>query len=284
MATHKEISDALIALLKRRPGVFGKWIPTIYWISRMKMDKLDNGRLQKALETSGTLMTRIEDSAHGYLYIEITKKKLPYLGTKWFICCSTAEVPNPYVGNFDKILYGKVLQASWDRWTQEEENTALLETEERSPAQPTPPQVSLPIVSPTVSPSPEQIREDSHLLDFFRGTIRTECSTKENLFCDGVSNGSLGAKIASFGRTLAAKDQTELIDKFYDSTAPVSFKNKDITKLAPDPCLSKKYGIPMHVQAMREIVTAILELAKDPRYYNSRNKVVPKDTERGLSP
>jgi len=71
----------------------------------MKPDGADNSKLQKALETCGTLMMKIEDSTHGCLHIEIVKKKLQSVGTKWFICCSVPKEPDLHIGNFDKVFF-----------------------------------------------------------------------------------------------------------------------------------------------------------------------------------
>jgi len=99
MATHNEMSDALIALFKRRTGLFGKWIPTNCWINKLEVEGLDNKRLKKALEISGTFMTKIEDSTHGHLFIEMTTRKFAGVGTKWFIGCFTRDHPNEHLGN-----------------------------------------------------------------------------------------------------------------------------------------------------------------------------------------
>jgi len=115
----------------------------------MDIDGLDNKKLKKALETCGTYMTEIKDDTHGHLHVEIATRKVPTIGTKWFICCSTPKEPNQHVGNFDKVLHGKVLKASWDRWcvNKDGNNDEELETEQEpeqapeqtpSPQQPTP--------------------------------------------------------------------------------------------------------------------------------------------------
>jgi len=241
----------------------------------MNMEKLDNRKVQRALEETGNYNANIEDSTHGFLNVEITKRKLPVTQqTKWFLCCSTPKCPNLCVGNCDKALHGKMLQSSWDRHASAvgEEEELDMETEESAPAQspqqptPCPHQQDTTPTATTVSPtlaSPSVLKDDNDLLDFFRGMMRSDHLSKEDMFCDDVSSGSLRAKIASFGKTLAAEDRVKLTDQFCDSTAPGTHVAKDITTMPPDPCLSNKHGMPMRVQAMREVATAMLKLAED---------------------
>ena len=118
----------------------------------MDIPKLDNGKLQKALETSGTHMAEIKDDTHGHLFIEIIQRKIPCYGNKWFVGCFTPQAPNEHVGNFDKVLFGKTLQASWEQYASAVTNKEELETEQEPiPAQPT-----QPAVPPTPSPSQPQ--------------------------------------------------------------------------------------------------------------------------------
>jgi len=112
---HKETSDTLIGPHKRRPGTHGKWMPTTCWIDKMKLDGVDNLKLQRALEFCGAHVMKIEDTNHQHLRIEIVKRRLPPpLGIKAFICCSTPTRPNLHVGNYDEVLFGKTLKVSWD--------------------------------------------------------------------------------------------------------------------------------------------------------------------------
>jgi len=274
MPTHKEISDTLIGLFKRRPGAFGKWMPTICWLNKMGFDDtVDNSKLRKALETCGTLMMKIEDSTHGYLHIEMIKRKLPTLAqTKWFICCSTPKEPNQCVGNFDKALYGKVLQESWDRWVDKREEDEMDHEEQaslqptQSPQQPTPittatpspPQPTATTMSPSTAVSP-LLQNDIDLLDLFRGIIQPECLAKENLFRTEVNSKCLRASLMEFGRNLATDGLVQHLESFYDP--PKQCTGKDITKLDADPCLYGKYRIPMSLPAITEVTTAMYNLA-----------------------
>jgi len=271
MRTHKEISDKLVALHRRRPGVFGKWIPTLCWINKMDLDDVDNSKLQKALETCGTHMTEIKDGTHGHLCIEITKRKLPVLGqTKWFICCSTPDAPNQHVGNFDKKLFGKMLQASWDRHTSaavpEEDE---LDTEQTLAPAPSPPQTTATATttpSPaarTVSPSvesPPQIKGDSDLLQFFVDVTSPECIKKMDLFRTGIDSKTLRDKTMTFGQNVAADSLVKHYESFYDP--PLQHTGNDIAQLDPDPCLHGKCKMPMSAPAITEVATAVHNLAE----------------------
>ena len=272
MATHQEISDAFIGLLKCRAGIFGQWIPTNYWINKLNIDKLDNGKLRKALEVSGKLMTKVEDSTHGHLYIEITTRKLPSIGTKWFIGCFTPKEPNEYVGNFDKNLFGRTLVASWNRWMNNEKDIdEELVEREQPPVQPTqqasPPQnaastttpITRAVVSPTVGSPQLQDDDDSDLLQFFRGIIHPQYLSKDDLF---ISTGiGLRTKLVAFAKQLEAKKQDERL-KFYSDTVPTKYSVEDITTIEKDPCLFGKCGIPMSAPAMSEVAQALLNLAE----------------------
>ena len=60
--------------------------------------------------------------------------------------------------------------------------------------QPSPRQPMTPTVSPSMSPStasPKQLNDNSHLCNFFGGIIHPEYLPKEDLFCEGVSSGSI---------------------------------------------------------------------------------------------
>lgn len=184
MPTHQEITDSLLSHLKRRPGIFGKWLPLIYWINNM--ETLDNGKIKRALERTGNYMTKIPDNNHGFLHLEITQKRLPApLGIKWFICCSSEKNPDLCtLGNYDKFLFGKMLQANWDRHTsaavaedEEKEETDVLEPSEstaqaQSPTQPT--ELDTPttrIVTPSVA-SLQLKDEHDDLQELFRSVMR----------------------------------------------------------------------------------------------------------------
>jgi len=193
MSMPKDISDTLIGLYKRRPGTFRKWLPVAYWIQKMQLEGLTHGKLQCALETCSTHKTNVKDSTHGHLCIEITMKRLkPPLGNKPFICCSTPSHPNLYVGNYDKTLFGKALQASWDRWASKEDDNEemeeALETEqEQAPVQatPSPPQPTTATPSPpkNQSDNPQFKAEDEDLLAFFRSIMLYRRSTLRSKTC-----------------------------------------------------------------------------------------------------
>jgi len=272
MPTHKEISDALIGLYKRRPGSFGKWIPVAFWIEKMQLEGINHGKLQRALEFCGTHMTNIEDSTHGHLHIEIILKRLPPpLGIKPFICCSTPKAPNKYVGNFDKSLFGKVLQASWERWINKTDDEDELVTEQNPPAQPTPrPSPPQPatmtatttptarVVTPSASSPQFNNEDDSDLLEFFRSIINPEYLTRNDLF--SVTGLGLRAKLAAFGKRLEGAKHVDRL-RFYSDAVPKEYVVDDITKLDPDPCLCGKYNIPMSVPAMSEVAQALYKLS-----------------------
>ena len=284
MSNHKDISAAFIGLAKRRVGTFGKWMPTLHWIQKMDIEGLDNGKLKKALEVTGKYMTDIPDSTHGFLHVEIIKRRLS-IGIKWFLCVSTPKCPDLYSTKLDNALFGKSLQASWDRWSgnededEIEEAIAALEPDSSTEqavvllqptASPTLPQPAMTTpTTRTVSPtagngSPQLTEEDSDLQEFFRSIISSECLSKADLFVPEVTvRGNLRAKLAAFGKSLAADSLVKHCQDFYKPAASVTHSVKDIEILEPCPCLKGKYGMPMSAPAMTEVATAMFNLAAD---------------------
>lgn len=236
----------------------------------MKINELDNRKLMKALEATGSYMTKIDNATHGFLHVETTKRRIDNVGIRWFLCCSTPDKPDQH-SKGDSKLFGKVLNGSYDRYNNKGEETvdetaaseSLANTEQaqqdtHSPSQPTATTTS--VTPSTDSPQLNQI--DSDLLTFFRGIINEECLARDDLFRSNITSNALRSKIVTFGKSLAADSLVKHYQAFYDTSVPVEYTNKDITKLDPCPLLAK-YNIPMSVPAVREVATAIVNLAAD---------------------
>jgi len=241
----------------------------------MELDKLDNGKLMRALETTGNYMTKIPDSTHEFLHVEIIKRRLTN-GIKWFICVSTPKCPDTHSKKLDSATFGKVLQAAWDCWiNKEEDDNEELETEQAQAPEQSSPQLPTPSVATTtpttraVSPptaSPQLKHDgDNDLLDFFQETISQEYLSKDNLFRPEVINrrGTLRAKLMAFGKSLAADSLIKHYEDFYQPTEPVKYTVKDIATLERCPCLNGKHNIPWSMHAMSEVATAMFNLAAD---------------------
>jgi len=239
-------------------------MPLAYWLNKMDFDDVDNGMLFKALEVTGVYNTEVQDSTHGHLRIEITKKKLPALKqVKWFLCCSTPNHPNLYVGNYDKVLYGKVLQASWDRWINDDNNDedeALATEQEQQPAQPTPSphQPTESTMAQSVA-SPQLTDADDDLLTFFQSIINPSYLSKDDLFC--VPSANLRSKVISFSKQMEADNHATRL-RFMSDAIPEKCAVKDISEVPPCPLLHAKYGIPWSVPALSEVATAIVNLGE----------------------
>jgi len=221
-------------------------------------------------------MTKTEDSTHGHLCIEIIQRKLPEIGTKWFICRSAPKQPNPHVGNFNKALCGKVLTASCNRWIDDNDDSEEeLETEHQEhqpPVQPTPspPQPSTATPSPPQSASqsvdnPQFKDEDKDLHEFFRSIVSPEHLKNDDLFCPEIMTrrGCLIAMLMDFGKSPAGDGVAKHFESFCDGSVSNAHAVKDTGELEPCPLSHKKCGTPMSVPAIAEAATAMLNLAED---------------------
>jgi len=115
----------------------------------MNIEKLDNKRLNKALEMCGIYKVKIIDKTHGFLYIDINKRNIDKVGKRWFVCASSEQKPDVYSTKLSPDLFGKVLLASWNRYTSavlDDNEEGLLATETEHEEQ------SQAAVQPTVSP------------------------------------------------------------------------------------------------------------------------------------
>jgi len=91
--------------------------------------------------------------------------------------------------------------------------------------------------------------------------LSLECVSKADLFRPGVTDKSLRDKIEALGKSLSTESLVQHLESFYDP--PKEHECKDITMLAPDPCLYGKYRMPMSVPAITEVATAIVNLSTD---------------------
>ena len=279
MADNKATCDEFLSVVSRRRHTHGKWFPVMFFVDMMITTE-DQNKLQRALESQGLVKTVLEQ--HGDLRIEFVRRNVldnGKLQKRRFVCISTPKKPEK---DTQKDNYGDVLQTAWDQYTskkavsivsaaQQQGESVPTERQEETLRQPT---VSLPQPTPSppqptatatsVSPSakvPDLFKDDNELLDFFRGIICDQHLEDEKLFRPGMSAGSLRAKLAAFGKQLEINNHTKQYDLFY--TAPTQHAVKDITTLEPDPCLTKKFHIPMSVPAMAEVAQALINLAED---------------------
>jgi len=274
----------------------------------MDIEGLDNRSVMKALEVSGTHMTKIDYSTHGFLYLEITKRRIDNEGMRWFLCCSTPKQPDNY-SRGDSKLFGKVLHAAWDRYFNKkgelEKETTMLEEvvmeQEQNIEQPTPQQRSSPEQTTTTTPStravspsassPQLKEDDQDLLVFFRTIISADYLSKDDLFL--TTGLGLRTKLVAFAKQMEANKHEERFNLFYD--APEEYTNKDISEMEPCPCLNGKYNIPMSVPAITEVATAMFNLAESvpevlqlPKFSGSKGRgktlvpVVPTSDPRRL--
>jgi len=175
---------------------------------------IDLVKFKKALEQCGIYMTKITDKRFGFLYVEMTPRKIS-VGRRWFLCVSSET--NKDIAS-KQPNFKAILQKSWDKHVRpsETEGCAVAEQptpteQEQPPAQPTPSQAqpaaaTTTTATPTtraVSPSTgsPQLRgsEDSDLLDFFRGIVNPQHLAKDDLFVSGVTGIGLRTKLAFLG-------------------------------------------------------------------------------------
>jgi len=181
----------------------------------------------------------------------------------------------PEDSSVDKSSFGVVIQQSWDQYhpkevKQEDESvrttTTEQSTQQSTPCPPLPRQEVTPAPTATraISPladSPQALKDDRDLQEFFSSILSTECCRQKDLFLPNVTNVGLRKKLKAFGMQLAANNHMKTYAAFHET--PNAYLKKDITKMDPDPCLTKRFGIPMTVPAMAEVAQAIVNLAED---------------------
>ena len=241
------------------------------------MGSMDPSKLRKALEKQGLLNVVLEQ--HGDIRIQLTNRNVTVEGCdkpqkRVFICVSSPSKPE--TDSMNKASFNTIIQAAWDQFhpvvttqqdgleTRAEENTtATIETTATTTPQQQEVVTPAPTTTRAISPSagsPQVLKDDNDLLEFFSSILSAECLHKADLFVPNTSSIVLRKKLKSFGMQLAANDHQTMYNSFHD--APLQYLKEDITTLEPDPCLTNRFGIPMSVPAMSEVAQAIINLAE----------------------
>ena len=215
---------------------------------------------------------------HGDIRIQIIQRNVTVEGNaktqkRWFICTSTPSRPER--DSQHKASFATVIQEAWNQFHQQageedklESSTTTMTTTREQPQQntprPQPEETPLATRTSTATPtlpvdSPQVLKDNSDLMEFF-GSITSAEYLHKDLFLPSVSSVGLRSKLKSFGMMLAANDHHKTHTSFHD--APETCADKDITTVEPDPCLTKRFGIPMSVPAMSEAAQAIANLSE----------------------